>query len=230
MSRDDSNSDRRSPSISSNGENYRQVARKSTGARQKPISNPVREHLKKKRMPLGRLSQQQSQDPVTRVINKMQARVNKSIARPSKVGVGRGKANISIDALAAVHQRQVLEEQEEQQQEQQTRSHRRKQDNPRRLSGLRNLDVPRCIPRAPFMRLIRDIIRRFESRPLKIQMIVVEVLHEATESYLTQFFERCAWLIAHAKRVTLLPRDMQLAVKLESSNNARGRLAQAQHR
>ena len=39
-------------------------------------------------------------------------------------------------------------------------------------------------------------------------------LQEATEAYLTNFFEDTALCAIHAKRVTIMPKDMQLTQRI----------------
>ncbi|XP_076643365.1 histone H3.3 type c-like [Halictus rubicundus] len=61
------------------------------------------------------------------------------------------------------------------------------------------------IPKAVFRRVVREII--YELFPnladLRIQVLALEALQEATEAYLVQFFEDCTLVSMHAKRVTL---------------------------
>jgi histone H3 len=69
------------------------------------------------------------------------------------------------------------------------------------------------IPRLPFQRLIRDIARssnaevRFSSQGLI-------ALQEASECFLTGIFEDSYICALHAKRVTLMVKDMQLARRI----------------
>lgn len=69
------------------------------------------------------------------------------------------------------------------------------------------------IPRLPFQRLVRDVARsthpdvRFSSQALL-------ALQEAAESYLTGVFEDSYLCALHAKRVTLMVKDVQLARRI----------------
>ena len=66
------------------------------------------------------------------------------------------------------------------------------------------------IPRLPFQRLVREIMSSFKC-DIKIQSIALGALHEAAEAYLVGLFEDTNLCAIHAKRVTIMPRDVQLA-------------------
>jgi len=77
------------------------------------------------------------------------------------------------------------------------------------------------IPRAPFLRVVREIIYEVASENFRVTTMAVEALREAAESYLTGTFEDAYLLAIHAKRVTLFPRDIQLLVNLRRENDIR---------
>lgn len=72
------------------------------------------------------------------------------------------------------------------------------------------------IRRLPFQRLVREIMNGFKA-DLRIQAIGMEALQEAAEAYLTMLFERTNLCAIHAKRVTIMPKDMHLALRLSES-------------
>ena len=73
----------------------------------------------------------------------------------------------------------------------------------------------RLIRRAPFVRVCREILARVSGRPdLRYSREAVDALQEATEAYLVGLFEDAQLCAIHAKRVTVMPRDMALARKL----------------
>ncbi|MFH4975686.1 hypothetical protein AB6A40_002395 [Gnathostoma spinigerum] len=85
------------------------------------------------------------------------------------------------------------------------------------IRRLRN-SVHLLIPRAPFFRVVREVVYEMSgSRGVnRFTLYALEALHEATEAFLVRLFE-CAQLCAdHARRVTLMPRDMQLVRRLRS--------------
>ncbi len=69
------------------------------------------------------------------------------------------------------------------------------------------------IRRAPFQRLVREIAQDFKS-DIRFQQSAVEALQEAAESYLVGLFEDTNLCTIHARRVTIMPKDMQLSRKI----------------
>lgn len=71
------------------------------------------------------------------------------------------------------------------------------------------------IPRTRFHKLVREITQNI-SHPetMLYQAAALTALQEACEAYLTYLFEDANLCCIHAKRVTIFPRDMQLARKL----------------
>jgi histone H3 len=62
----------------------------------------------------------------------------------------------------------------------------------------------------PFQRLVREIAQNFRC-DVKFQSTALLVLQEAAEAYLVGLFEDTNLAAIHAKRVTILPKDLQLA-------------------
>ena len=69
------------------------------------------------------------------------------------------------------------------------------------------------IRRLPFQRLVREIAQDFKSE-LRFQMSAVSALQEAAEAYIVGLFEDTNLCAIHAKRVTIMPKDMQLAKRI----------------
>ncbi|KAJ0734974.1 putative transcription factor Hap3/NF-YB family [Helianthus annuus] len=69
------------------------------------------------------------------------------------------------------------------------------------------------IKRVPFQRLVREIAHTFKI-DMRFQGSVVATLQEAAEAYLVGLFEDTNLCAFHAKRVTITPKDMQLARRL----------------
>tara|TARA_B100002051_G_C16514678_1_gene524629 strand:+ start:314 stop:724 length:411 start_codon:yes stop_codon:yes gene_type:complete len=65
----------------------------------------------------------------------------------------------------------------------------------------------------PFQRLIREIATDFKT-DLRFQSSAVCALQEACEAYLVGLFEDTNLCAIHAKRVTIMPKDMQLARRI----------------
>lgn len=74
------------------------------------------------------------------------------------------------------------------------------------------------ISRAPFQRLVREIAE--EIKPdVRFQHSAVGALQEACEAYLVGLFEDVNLCALHAKRVTIMPKDMQLARRIRGERD-----------
>ena len=69
------------------------------------------------------------------------------------------------------------------------------------------------IRKLPFQRLVREIAQDFKT-DLCFQAVAILCLQEAAEAYLVGLFEDTNLCAIHAKRVTILPRDLQLARRI----------------
>ena len=69
------------------------------------------------------------------------------------------------------------------------------------------------IRKLPFQRVVREIAQQFKS-DLRFQSQAVLALQEASEAYLVGLFEDTNLCAIHAKRVTIMPKDMQLARRI----------------
>ena len=69
------------------------------------------------------------------------------------------------------------------------------------------------IRKLPFQRVVREIAQQFKS-DLRFQSQAVLALQEASEAYLVGLFEDTNLCAIHAKRVTIMPKDMQLVRRI----------------
>nr|XP_054930388.1 uncharacterized protein LOC126537709 [Dermacentor andersoni] len=69
------------------------------------------------------------------------------------------------------------------------------------------------IRKLPFQRLVREIAQDFKT-DLRFQSSAVQAMQEASEAYLVGLFEDCNLCAIHAKRVTIMPKDVQLARRI----------------
>jgi histone H3 len=69
------------------------------------------------------------------------------------------------------------------------------------------------IRKLPFQRLVREIASDFKT-DLKFQSQAILALQEASEAYLVGLFEDTNLCAIHAKRVTIMPKDIQLARRI----------------
>lgn len=65
----------------------------------------------------------------------------------------------------------------------------------------------------PFQRLVREITQQFK-RDYRYQVGALQCLQEASEAYIIGLFEDTNLCAIHAKRVTIMPRDVQLALRI----------------
>jgi len=65
----------------------------------------------------------------------------------------------------------------------------------------------------PFQRLVREVAQEFKMN-LRFQSHAIMALQEAGEAYLIHLFEDTNLCAIHAKRVTIFPKDIQLARRI----------------
>ncbi|XP_003382340.1 histone H3, embryonic, partial [Trichinella spiralis] len=69
------------------------------------------------------------------------------------------------------------------------------------------------IRKLPFQRLVREVAQDYKTE-LRFQSSAVFALQEAAEAYLVGLFEDTNLCAIHAKRVTIMPKDVQLARRI----------------
>ncbi|XP_050089940.1 uncharacterized protein LOC126574050 [Anopheles aquasalis] len=74
------------------------------------------------------------------------------------------------------------------------------------------------IRKLPFQRLVREIAQDFKT-DLRFQSAAVAALQEASEAYLVGLFEDTNLCAIHAKRVTIMPKDIQLARRIRGERS-----------
>jgi histone H3 len=70
----------------------------------------------------------------------------------------------------------------------------------------------------PFQRLVREIAQDFKG-DLRFQGSAVLALQESAEAYLVGLFEDTNLCAIHAKRVTIMPKDIQLARRIRGERS-----------
>ena len=68
----------------------------------------------------------------------------------------------------------------------------------------------------PFQRLVREISNEFSCEMFRWQSAAILALQEASEAYLVGLFEDTNLCAIHAKRVTIMPKDIQLARRIRA--------------
>jgi histone H3 len=67
------------------------------------------------------------------------------------------------------------------------------------------------IRKLPFQRVVREIAQDVNSDGLRFQAAAIMALQEGTEVFITELMESGYLMALHAKRVTLFPKDTQVA-------------------
>ncbi|KDR06480.1 Histone H3-like centromeric protein A [Zootermopsis nevadensis] len=75
------------------------------------------------------------------------------------------------------------------------------------------------IPKLAFARVVKEIIMAFIPENYRIQALALEALQEAAEMYMVQYFEDAMLCSVHARRVTLMANDMQLARRIRGHSD-----------
>ena len=83
------------------------------------------------------------------------------------------------------------------------------------------------IKRSPFQQLIREISQEYRVCPdgpgtpsvqVQIQSTAIAALQEAAENFIVGLFEDVNLLAVHAKRITVMPRDIRLALRIRGDH------------
>lgn len=73
------------------------------------------------------------------------------------------------------------------------------------------------IRKLPFQRLVKEIAQDVTSTPMRFQSLAILALQEASEAFLVGLFEDTNLCAIHAKRVTIMTKDMQLARRIRGN-------------
>ena len=74
------------------------------------------------------------------------------------------------------------------------------------------------IRKLPFQRLVREIAQDFKN-DLRFQGTAILALQDASETYLVSLFEDTNLCAIHARRVTIMPKDIQLARRIRGERS-----------
>jgi histone H3 len=69
------------------------------------------------------------------------------------------------------------------------------------------------IPKVPFHRLVQEVTREVSEVRYRFKADGYEALQEAAENYIVDLMKQAFENAIHAKRVTIMPEDLQLAKK-----------------
>uniref|UniRef100_A0A8D1A2F5 Core Histone H2A/H2B/H3 domain-containing protein n=1 Tax=Sus scrofa TaxID=9823 RepID=A0A8D1A2F5_PIG len=83
-----------------------------------------------------------------------------------------------------------------------------------RLTREKQAETPKLLIRKlPFQCLVWEIAQDFKT-DLGFQRAAIGALQEASEAYLVGLFEDTSLCVIHAKHVTMMPKDIQLACRI----------------
>ena len=77
------------------------------------------------------------------------------------------------------------------------------------------------IKKAPFRKLIKQISQEYRVTPsvqVHFQSTAIAALQEAAENFIVDPFEDVNLLAVHAKRVTVMPKDIRLALRIRGDH------------
>ena len=74
------------------------------------------------------------------------------------------------------------------------------------------------IHKSPFLRQVRELLHN-EKVQMCIQASAIYALQEASKTYLVYLFEDANLCAIHAKHVTIMPKDIQLAHRIHGEPN-----------
>ncbi len=74
--------------------------------------------------------------------------------------------------------------------------------------------VDLVLRKAPFYRLVKEVSAQWVNTPVRFTRAAMDAVQEATESYVTGVLADSNLCALHARRVTVMPRDIHLARRL----------------
>ena len=72
--------------------------------------------------------------------------------------------------------------------------------------------------KAPFQRLVREISQDYQD-DMRFQATALQAIQEAAESYLVGLYEDTNLCAIHGKRITIMPKDIQLARRIRGERS-----------
>lgn len=76
------------------------------------------------------------------------------------------------------------------------------------------------IRKLPFQRLVREIMQEIDTaKDYRLQSTALLAMQEASEAFLVGLFEDTNLCAIHCKRVTIMQKDMQLAMRLRGTRS-----------
>ncbi len=77
------------------------------------------------------------------------------------------------------------------------------------------------VRKLPFQRLVRHLVQQLCGQmSVRMQTAALYVLQQAFEAYIISMFEDTNLCAIHSKRVTVMPKDLQLAIRIRGAHRA----------
>ncbi len=73
--------------------------------------------------------------------------------------------------------------------------------------------VKKCLPKAAFERLVREVIAEVSTSATRIKPEAIEALQQGAEDHIVALLQRSQRYALHSRRVTLNDEDLKLAVE-----------------
>ena len=73
----------------------------------------------------------------------------------------------------------------------------------------------------PFQRLVREVLHDTLGKKVRLQSHALLAIQEACEFFLVRLFENANLVAIHSKRVTVMPRDLELVMRICGMDSAR---------
>ncbi|ODM90099.1 histone H3.3 type 2 [Orchesella cincta] len=70
------------------------------------------------------------------------------------------------------------------------------------------------IRKLPFQRLVKEITQNLRRGEFRFMSVAIEALQHASETYVIGLFEDANLCAVHAHRVSIMPKDLQLALRI----------------
>ena len=83
----------------------------------------------------------------------------------------------------------------------------------REIKKYQKMEDKRLCAKAPLLRRIRDLMSTHDPE-MRIQAVALEAVHEAVEAYMVNMLEDANLCCIHAKRQTLMKKDISLAMRI----------------
>jgi len=166
----------------------------------------------------------ESQKSRSKVSSPGKGSVNKSNPPPSDPKKGRGRPSTStpVQRLKTNKKQTVKSPARKTPLGKETYRPRKYRPGTRSLMEIRKFQKSTnlLIPKLPFSRVLREICYNVcNGRDFRFQSQAIMALQEAAEAYLVTLFEDSLLCTIHAKRVTLMPKDMTLARRIRGEHD-----------